>query len=58
MKGKGKEWRKWKGIFQAGTHEATNRCNTLWQQVALCVQSSDKSYALIAAIIAATNRQV
>ena len=34
----------------AGTHEATNRCNTLLQQVAMCEQSSDKSYALIAAI--------
>ena len=30
--------------------EATNRYNTLLQQIALCVQSSDKSYALIAAI--------
>ena len=29
--------------FKAGTHEATNRCNTLLQQIALCVQSSDKS---------------
>ena len=35
---------------KAGTHEATNRSNTLLQQIALCVQSSDKSYALIAAI--------
>ena len=29
---------------------ATNRCKTLLQQIALCVQSSDKSYALIEAI--------
>ena len=29
---------------------ATNRSNMLLQQIALCVQSSDKSYALIAAI--------
>ena len=36
--------------FKAGTHEATNRSNMLLQQIALCVQSSDKSYALIAAI--------
>ena len=36
--------------IKAGTHEATNRSNMLLQQIALCVQSSDKSYALIAAI--------
>ena len=36
--------------FKAGTHEATNRSNILLQQIALCVQSSDKSYPLIAAI--------
>ena len=27
------------------THEATNHCNTLLQQIALCLQSSDKSYS-------------
>ena len=37
-------------LFKAGAHEATNRCNTLLQQIALCVQSSDKSCAVIAAI--------
>ena len=36
--------------LKGGTHEATNRSNMLLQQIALCVQSSDKSYALIAAI--------
>ena len=36
--------------LKVGTHEATNRCNTLLQPIALCVQSSDKSYALIAAM--------
>ena len=36
--------------LKAGTHEVTNRSNLLLQQVALCVQSSDKSHALIAAI--------
>ena len=35
---------------KAGTHETTNRSNILLQQIALSVQSSDKSYALIAAI--------
>ena len=35
--------------LKAGTHEATNRCKTLLQRIALCVQSSDKSYALIEA---------
>ena len=36
--------------LKEGTHEATNCCNTLLQQIALCVQSSGKSHALIAAI--------
>ena len=36
--------------LKVGTHETTNRSNTLLQQIALCVQSNDKSYALIAAI--------
>ena len=36
--------------IKAGTHEATNRCNTLVQEIALCVQSSGKSHVLIAAI--------
>ena len=36
--------------LKVGTHEATNRCNTLLQRTALCVQSSNKSYALIAAM--------
>ena len=36
---------------KAGTHETTNCCNILLQQIALCVQSSDKSYALIAMIV-------
>ena len=35
---------------KVGTHEATNRCNTLLQHIALCVQSSDKSFSLIAAM--------
>ena len=26
--------------LKAGMHQATNRCNTLLQQIALCVQSS------------------
>ena len=34
-------------VFKAGAQEATNRCNTLLQQIALCVQSSDKLYALM-----------
>ena len=34
--------------FKAGTHEATNRCNKSLQQIALHVQSRDKSYALVA----------
>ena len=37
-------------FLKAGTHEATNRSNMLLQQIALCVQSSDKSFALIAVI--------
>ena len=37
-------------MIKGGTHEATNRCNTLLQQMALCVQSNAKSHALIAAI--------
>ena len=41
-------------VFKAGHRRrqitATRYCNTLLQQIALCVQSSDKSYALIAAI--------
>ena len=37
-------------LVKAGTHKATNRCNTLLQQIALFVQSNNKSYALIAAI--------
>ena len=28
----------------------TNRCSTLLEQIALCVQSSDKTYVVIAAI--------
>ena len=38
---------------KAGTHEATNRCDMLLQpqqQIASCLQSSDKSHAHIAAI--------
>ena len=35
---------------KAETHKETNRSNTLLQQIALCVQSSGKSYALSAAI--------
>ena len=38
------------GPLKVGTHETTNRSNTLLQQIALYVQSNDKSYALIAAI--------
>ena len=37
-------------ILKAGTHEATNHSNMLLQQIASCVQSSGKSYGLIAAI--------
>ena len=37
-------------LVKAGIHKATSRCNTLLQQIALFVQSNDKSYALIAAI--------
>ena len=31
--------------LKVGAHEVTNRCNTLLQHIALCLQSSDKSWA-------------